>query len=384
MKKRLLVIALALVLGISSVNRVFAASGVIIVPNMQIASYIKNAGMFVIHTHGSPTELKAVNSLGQETYLTYSEMQTWSLASVSSLKLAFLAACQTAGGGASAQNLTNLLFQKGGDCVIGYLNSVDTYCNYSVINAFCTAIGHGYTVAESLAYADSIVLIERGWSGYTQGRVVRGDTSLYLSSSKIMLGIPDEPINDGAQLMGSISEDGTVRFYDDTRLCGEFDFSKLKVNSASNVSTAQILNIEENSINDAELHANQFVDDINKYKLTDSYFTEETKLYTYIYQHFHDGIPTNDVVFMMFNSDGDVVSWGTPNKDRFDNVDISCIDWSDVYAKMSQSVAEMTNGSYEIVDERLVWDSNVLSMRFSVEIEIDGYLVVETINIPVR
>ena len=107
-------------------------------------------------------------------------------------------------------------------------------------------------------------------------------------------------------------------------------------------------------------------------------------MYTYIYQHFHDGIPTNDVVFMMFNSDGDLVSWGTPNKDRFDNVDISCIDWSDVYAKMSQSVAEMTNGSYEIVDERLVWDSNVLSMRFSVEIEIDGYLVVETINIPVR
>lgn len=156
----------------------------------QLATYLKSSNMFVIHTHGSQYSLRAVDSNGNITRLYTNDILGWSSTAMSVNKLAFIGACSCGAGGSTATNIVTSLFSRGSKCVIGYLGSVNTYCNYLMIESFCTAIGAGYTISEALIYADSCVLSAYGYSGGTASRLTMGNTGQRLATYILPLSSP--------------------------------------------------------------------------------------------------------------------------------------------------------------------------------------------------
>ena len=107
----------------------------------QLLNYMNTANIFVIHTHGAPTALKAVDASGAETYLRNSNISALSSGELSNLEVAFLAACQSGGTASIGYNMVDAVFSKGAKCVIGYTQSVYTTWNYIMVREFCVALG---------------------------------------------------------------------------------------------------------------------------------------------------------------------------------------------------------------------------------------------------
>lgn len=324
----------------------------------QLASYIKASEMFIIHSHGNSTAVKTIDSTGSSEFLRLSTIESWSANSLSNLELAFLGFCSSGKGRGSQDNFISTIHEKGADCVIGYSDTVRTKANYIMIESFSIAIGAGYTVSEALAYADSQVLALYGSSGNTNQRYILGDVSQRFTNYLT-------PINSaGSNLMyASLPTSSKISFSSaySTNTLGFFDRNKLTVAETAN-------NPSDFSISEeyALMQLQSICSNSNRYALTDFYYTEETDITTYIYSYRINGINTNDYVFLMFNSLGDLVSYGKPCEGAFDDVNISESELNTANTNLIKLLAQNHITNFQICDKRIVWDDDSLAIRYSV------------------
>lgn len=151
--------------------------------NGNLLKYLQTANYLTIQTHGcvsttntSYFSLKCVDSSGTETYLSRTHLSTFlNSTSLSNLNVCFLAACKS---GDSNHNMAYDVYTYGASCSIGYTESVYTVCNSYFITAFNVYFATGnYSVSTSLFLADTVTFSKYGTGGYTDERVVYGDSS---------------------------------------------------------------------------------------------------------------------------------------------------------------------------------------------------------------
>ena len=319
----------------------------------QLASYIKNANFFVIHTHGNNQSIKAVDG-SNVSQLYSSDIAGWGNSSLFNLKVAFLGACKTGKKQTDVLNLVDAMFSKGARCVIGYTNSVLVGCNRTMLQNFCVAIGNGYTIQNALAYGDARVLAIKGQTGGTDLRYVRGDTSVKFKESSLLLRSIGESLNEEI-----------VYFTDEDGVYGYFDVSKMN-------QTNRKINTYEVSCNQTKKEVvEQFimnkVSNFGKYTLKYQKYVEDTGLTSYVYCYNIGNINTDDYVFVMINNNNQVVSYGVPNEGEYDSVDLDKVDLDVTDEYLEQTLQDSGITEYQVTDKCIVKDNGVLSMRYSIK-----------------
>ena len=118
-----------------------------------LLSSFSNANYFTIHTHGiisssdsSYFALKCIDSSGNKTSLNKDALNVYSSNAFSNLKVAYIAACESAN---SNHNFASILKNHGAKSTIGYAKSVNTSCNYNTIGAFHLVFCNGNTTVSS-------------------------------------------------------------------------------------------------------------------------------------------------------------------------------------------------------------------------------------------
>lgn len=324
----------------------------------KLLTYLKTPDMFVIHTHGSPTTLLAVDADGSESMLTVSEISALAVGALDNLDLAFIGACRSGFGGETIENnIVNAIYGRGARCVIGYLNTVETSANYIMIKEFCSAIGCGYTIAEALAYADAQVLAQYGSSGNTDKRLVRGSTETSFADRGILLDSISSN-SDISGLTGSQESSVGVISLQSTTGCefGYFDFSKIGLGTSSETNIA--------------LDFGNYSFDTQKYVFSKQYFTDDTGIWTTIYTYYINGIETDDSIYFLHNSRGELVACMHPNEGYYDNVQLS--DNTLEASRISLDALLRTAGinDFTLTETRLVMNDGVPSLRYSVQYEV--------------
>lgn len=320
--------------------------------NTQLLNYIKSANVFEVHTHGSATSLMAVNG-SQVTMLEKSAIDGLSAGSLSSSKLVYLVACNTGQGGVSGSNLVNSIFSKGARCVIGQKDKVYTLYSRIMLENFNLAIGYGYTIQNALAYADAQVLALKGKAGGTDNRLVRGDTSVkFAETSQVLSNLEQLP---NKEIIYFMNEDGVY---------GYFDVSKISPIDETSTGYAFLNNQVQKAV--VEEFIISKVVDFEKYTLNYCNYVEDTGLTTYVYSYYIDDINTDDHIFVMISNDNQIVAYGVPNEGKFNNINLDEIDWAQNTAYLGHVLQEKGISEYEILDECLVIENGVLSMRYTI------------------
>lgn len=324
----------------------------------ELASHIKNANFFVIHTHGNYKSLKTVDG-SNVSKLNSSDIAGWSSSSLFNLKVAFLGACKTGSKEDDNLNLVDAMFSRGARCVIGYTETVNTACNKTMLQNFCVAIGNGYTIQNALAYADAQVLATKGKTGNTNLRYVRGDTSAKFREASLLLRHIGESVNEEI-----------VYFTDEDGIYGYFDASKInQVNRTTTMRAASYGIAQEDVV---KSFAMTKVSNFDKYALSYQKYVEDTGITTYVYAYYIDNIITDDYFFVMVNNNNQVVSYGLPNEGEFDSLDLEkvSLDEADEYIEL-----ELRNNGieeYKIVDKCIVKENGVFSIRYSIKYSLNS------------
>lgn len=328
----------------------------------QLVSYIKSSDIFVIHTHGSKQSLRAVDEGKVITRVIYSDINSLSSNSLSGLDLAYLGACSVGEGGATAENMVNICFNKGARCVIGYEKDVDTKANYIMIEEFCRAIGAGYTIKNALAYADAKVLDKYGSAGSTNYRLVRGDTSVkFRDVTQLLSSLTTREMND--EKLPNTSE--IVYFHNEDGIYGFFDPSKadvMKLNQDKEKIMAD--NLSQQDIADNYLKSK--IEASDNYQLISGYYTEDTGLTAYIYGREIYGVNTWDTVGIFINANNEIVSYSAPRIGDFDGFVIKAEDLDKADIKLRDKMQELGIFDYEVADKMLVLEDNIPAIRYSV------------------
>ncbi len=306
--------------------------------NTNLSSYLQSSKIFVIHTHGSATALKCVNSVGSISYLNKSTIDNYSSTALSSLNLAFIGACES---GKGTSNLVTSIYSKGADCVIGYKLSVATQANYYMIREFCSAIGAGYTIASALTYADNRVLTLYCASGNTDFRLVKGSTSQSFATYTSTLENPR-----------SYGEDIEVIRNKTGEIIGFFDYSL----SEYGIPSQTTITIES---------VNQIIEE-NGYQKTKEKYAEETGNTTFVYNKYLGDIKTSDMIFYTTNKKGELISFGQPNRNLFDD----CKYLSDsISSSISylEDIFKNQKRTYDITDMILIKEKDSPMIRLTVK-----------------
>lgn len=327
----------------------------------QLLTYLCNSDIFIVHTHGNSTVLKAVDSNGEVSYLYRSTIDGLYDGKLFDLDLAFLAACRTGATVSSGTNMVDAVYAKGASCVIGYKESVKTAANRIMVRAFSTALGGGYSIAESLAYADARVLAEYGSSGATDSRYIKGDTSTIFNPTMMMYSASDVLTSSSSDSSNNIhyftNEDGVYGFFDFDKLTKE-DYSATSIYSKNTQSSFEAT---------AFAYLDSICLDSSTYSLQEFYYTPDTDMYIYIFNNMVCETETDDYVIIMLNHVGDLVSYSKPCEGAFASVTITEDALSGAEYRLRNHHALSDETIYNIVDKRIVWDGDTLSLCFSVE-----------------
>lgn len=350
----------------------------------QLANYIKSANIFEIHTHGTPTKLIAIEG-SVKSELNKSVIDGWSAGTLSSLKLAYLCGCNTGGidgtlsddqnanSNAYTDNLVNSMFSKGARCVIG--NKKKVYIPYTriMLQNFNVALGYGYTIQNALAYADAQVLAAKGATGGTDSRLVRGDTSVKFK--EVTESLRGGSLNQSSNMIYFTNEEG---------IYGYFDVSKMS--QADKSPSIQMRSNDQIEKDIAEDFIMSKVTNFDKYTLNYQNYVEDTGLTTYVYSYYIDNINTDDYIFVMVNNNSEIVSYGLPNEGKFDSIDLDEFDLDQTRVLLSQTLQEKEIDDYEVLEERLVIENDVLSIRYTVEYDSvqSEYECFEEVIVPLR
>lgn len=138
--------------------------------------------MLVVQTHGSgPIAILAVKD-GHESYVTTTIINsTYASNALSQMRICFIGACSSGAGGVTSNNIVNSIYGKGAECVIGYSGTVSTKHNSMMLKNFCYYISLGYQVDDALSMAQTAVFARYGSYGNIDQRLVRGDQSISIT-----------------------------------------------------------------------------------------------------------------------------------------------------------------------------------------------------------
>lgn len=331
----------------------------------ELKDYLTSAKMFVVHTHGSSTQLRAVDANGVISHLTKDDIDSLDSGALNNLELAYLGACSV---GEGQDNIVRSVYRKGADCVIGYTESVLTVANYVMIENFCVGIGNGYSILESLAYADAQVLANYSTSGNTNQRLVLGDTSQVFADRVVVMSCDSNVGND------------IVYFKDENNeIFGFFDPSKLSIRNPDAYKTQVASEISYDVL--AESYLKDVCQDATAYSLQESYYTEDTGLTTYIYCATLSGVATSDIVFFSMNSSGELVSYGKPREGIFNNLSLSenALDLS--LQALEAYTSQNSISVYTIIESRLVIHDGEFSVRYMLEYTVNDCLYIDEVYI---
>lgn len=329
----------------------------------RLALYIKNSDIFVIHTHGSKQTLRAVDENGIITRVTYSDIDSWALKSLSGLDLAYLGACEVGQGGVSAENMVNACFDKGAHCVIGYVKSVYTEANYIMIQEFCRAIGAGYTIQNALAYADARVLEQYGSSGNTNYRLVRGGTDVKFRNVTQLL----SPLSiDSTEDKEPATVEEIVYFRNEEGIYGFFDPSKIESVALNQGEDTSMTN-DTVQKNIADNYLKKHNENHDRYILSSQYYTEDTGITTYIYSNKIHDISTLDTAYIFMNKNNEIVSYSAPHMRVFENLTITIADLNHAELRLQDQLKELGIENYEITEKMIVLKNSCPALRYSVQ-----------------
>ncbi len=315
----------------------------------ELERYLKASKIFVVHTHGSAVSLRAVDENGEISRLYKSDIDSFASGALSGVKLAYLGACEV---GAGQSNIVKSVYSKGAACVIGYTESVYTNANYIMIENFCVGIGGGYSILESLAYADAKVLAGYSSSGNTDQRLVLGDTS-QIFPDRILLQSID--VNDEKEIVYFRNQDDAI--------VGFFDPNKLSESGQETYRISQVDEIDYNTT--ANEYLRSLCDNSSRYTLEKSYYTADTGLTTYIYSVKVSNIVTADILFVSMNENGELVTYGKPYEGIFDNLNLSEDQINTALQNLENLMAEKGVTEYTIEEQRVVFYNGEYTIRYS-------------------
>ena len=337
----------------------------------ELLNYLKRSNFFVIHTHGNQTSLKAVNSSGSISQLRLSDVKALNSGALSECRLAFIGACLVGAGGSTADNMVTGIYNKGARCVIGYKVSVKTTANYAMIKYFCQGIGRGDTILEALAYADTMVLAEcNSDPGGTNSRLVLGRTGDRFTDRPTHLSVNGDSSLSITQLT---DENGDV--------IGFFDRSKVLETNDVSYERGRMSNT---NFDDAILEAYNI--DTEKYELVDRYFTEDTGLWTTIFNYKINNILTSDSIVFVQNTSGDVVSFSHKNEGAFENISVESTAINSALERLEDQLLATQITDYSIVGQRLVLKDRELKFCYSIHHTImcegEEYEIIDDFYVP--
>ena len=185
------------------------------------------------------------------------------------------------------------MYNKGANTVIGYSQSVNTNVNRKFIGEFNSSYAYGVSVSTSLLVALQRVNNTYGSPYGTGSYTVFGSTSATIQSSS------------GVMYSRGNNITGRELYYDNkNNVVGYFDYD-LAQGERSRGASIDINNMVEN------------------YQLTNRYSDDNTGFIISRYNYYIDGeIKTSDRVCVIQNINGDVVSYGQPEKGLFKNLRI--------------------------------------------------------------
>ena len=324
----------------------------------QLLGYLNTADICIVSSHGSPNSILAVDDSFHETTLTSSDISALPGGSLNNLAVAYLAGCRTGGTVNSGSNMVDAVYSKGAKCVIGYTQKVYYFCDNTMLSEFCRALSYEYSIGEALSYADAKVLIEwDGISGFTDQRYVRGDTTTIFGyyAPNNALSIPNNTTPAPAEIIYFSNENGTYGFFDPSKLSGENNTAAYSINSIAPVTEST-----------AAAFLNTLCEDSQQYSLRDFYYTPDTGVYTAIYNTILCGTATTDFIYIMLNTNGELVSYAKPREGAFNGIEIT--------SEMLQEAEETLYNTFDLSTElcsidfkQIAWEDGVLSMHYYVE-----------------
>ncbi len=132
-------------------------------------NYMKNAGIFIIHTHGSQDSVKFTSSNGIVTNLTTTMLNALSSNALSDNELVIYGTCSAGKGGASATNIVNSTYNKGAKHVIGFKGITKVTQTNDFIHQFIHELG---TDKETIGDAyDNALFWVRVWNWGSAGGI---------------------------------------------------------------------------------------------------------------------------------------------------------------------------------------------------------------------
>ncbi len=339
----------------------------------ELASYIRNSDVFLIHTHGKQDGkgLKCISNTGATSWLTTSDINSWTSGALQDLDVAYIGACCSGAGGLNSANIVNSLYHRGTQCAIGYLTEVKTVCNYTMLESFGMALGMGYRISDALTYADARVLAVRGRTGNTNLRLVRGDTYKRFFHSTPPTRNDMEINSDEYRVV-----DGCVPFINENGIFGYFDFNKATSNNRRMSPLSRDWTVAD-KISIAKTYVNDFSTEPSKYSLGERGNFADSGLYYYVFDYCIDNIKTGDYITVVINDDNELVSLAKPAEGMFDAFDIDYQQLEKVRSKLDANMREQGHTDYVINEERIIQSNGVFCIEFCVSyniVENDGTL----------
>lgn len=317
-----------------------------------LANYLKSSDIFMINTHGNTKRLVAIDASGEESFLDYSDIKGWTSGSMSKADVVFLGGCYNGKGGINAENMVNILFQKGARCVIGFTGTVNSAVCGTMFKEFSYAISNGYSISSALTYADARVLQIYGKNSEVTSRLVRGDTSTTFTNHSVLLSLRDVT---------------------DNSLFGKDESSGIDLHAMFNIEQkGSILRTETIPVKEIRTILMSKGIDVKSYTLQEYSFDSLSGVTTCVFNNMHDMLETDDYVYIMVDSDRNILVCGQPHKGEYNGIEI---DYERSLIDLQQIVNARDISEYDILNGRVVKLDNQLFVRYSVSwVNKDCYL----------
>lgn len=185
------------------------------------------------------------------------------------------------------------------------------------------------------------------------------------------------------QIASVKNADNIIYFTNDSGVYGYFDPSKVIPESEQATRTYVCGSEDQQQIVEAFIDTK--VSNSEKYVFNYSNYVEDTGLTSYVYTYSIDGINTADYIFVMVNNANEIVSYGLPNEDAFEDVDLSIVNWEEMDVELEQYLIENEISEYQVTNQCLVWENDILSIRYTISYNIDGqFECMDDVNIPLE
>lgn len=263
--------------------------------------------------------------------------------------------------------------------MIGYKQSVYTACNYVMLESCGYALslrhsnGQGYSISDALAYADAQVLAKYGFAGYTNDRLIRGNVyqRFRLADNVSPRGSNGEAESTDIQSAGMETREAFIN--DDGYMYGFFDFSKLKmIDQTGNDDKEKNRGAMERMNEIAKNVLRNAVETPMRYELVYNHFSEETGVYSFVFNHKVNNMETGDFISIMLNAHGEVVSFAKPAEGAFDGIQLTEGMILNAERALETQMDKNKINEYAVTDRRLVLTEAGYCIRFSLEIVYPG------------